>query len=233
MGIWSYPGVPQTGRGRFAALESMIARRVGAQVADGRSVKNSVESTLAKPAAARTKKAQADGELGFDEVYAKYFHEVCRWVRALGGLEADLEDITQEVFIVVRRKLDDFKGGNLKGWLYRITQRTVRDYRRGAWFKRLMKRAADSSDDNSLQSISLSDPGDAFEKKEAGRWLAKILSQMSEKRRSAFILFEIEGYSGEEIADLEGVAVNTIWTRLHHARSDFATLVAQARRGMS
>jgi RNA polymerase sigma-70 factor (ECF subfamily) len=43
------------------------------------------------------------------------------------------------------------------------------------------------------------------------------------------VLFEIEGYSGEEIAAFEGVPVNTVWTRLHHARREFATLIAQAR----
>ena len=60
----------------------------------------------------------------FEEIYAKWFHEVSRWVRAFGGLDADLDDLTQEVFLVVRRKLSAFDGRNLSGWLYRIAQRT-------------------------------------------------------------------------------------------------------------
>jgi RNA polymerase sigma-70 factor (ECF subfamily) len=52
---------------------------------------------------------------------------------------------------------------------------------------------------------------------------------MSAVRRSAFILFEVEGYSGEEIAELEGIPLNTVWTRLHHARKDFVQLVHKAR----
>ncbi len=59
--------------------------------------------------------------------------------------------------------------------------------------------------------------------------LVQILRKMGEARRTAFVLFEIEGYSGEEIAALEEVPVNTVWTRLHHARKEFATLIAQAR----
>jgi DNA-directed RNA polymerase specialized sigma24 family protein len=51
---------------------------------------------------------------------------------------------------------------------------------------------------------------------------------MTERRRTTFFLFEIEGYSGEEIAELEGVAVTTIYTRLHHARRDFMSLLARA-----
>jgi RNA polymerase sigma-70 factor (ECF subfamily) len=48
---------------------------------------------------------------------------------------------------------------------------------------------------------------------------------MAEKRRTAFVLFEIEGYSGEEIAELFGIPVATVWTRLHHARKDYFRLV--------
>jgi RNA polymerase sigma-70 factor, ECF subfamily len=186
-----------------------------------RSLKNSLQSEL--PQAAALPPAPR-----FEDVYAEFFHEVSRWVRALGGLEADLDDLTQEVFIVVRRKLPEFGGGNMKGWLYRITQRTVSDYRGCAWYQRLLKRRPMPKEPLPLLAGPLK-PDEAFEWKEAERWLAKILSRMSDKRRTVFILFEIEGYSGEEIAELEGVAVNSIWTRLHHARKDFAALIAQAK----
>ena len=51
--------------------------------------------------------------LSFEEIYAHWFHDVSRWVRALGGMNADLDDLTQEVFLVVRRKLSQFDGRNL------------------------------------------------------------------------------------------------------------------------
>jgi len=70
--------------------------------------------------------------LDFAAVYARWFHDVSHWARALGGPEADCEDLAQEVFLIVRRKLSDFDGRNLAGWLYRITARTVRDHRRRA-----------------------------------------------------------------------------------------------------
>ena len=164
----------------------------------------------------------------FEEVYAQWFHEVSRWARAFGGLDADLDDLTQEVFLVVRRKLSHFDGKNLSGWLYRIAQRTVRDYRRRAWFRGLLR--AKSQKDPERESASTArDPAELFERREAERFLSQILDQMNEARRTAFILFEIEGYSGDEIAALEGVPVNTVWTRLHHARKEFATLVGRAR----
>ena len=73
------------------------------------------------------------------------------------------------------------------------------------------------------------DPSQILERREAERALSSILSDMSDVRRTAFLLFEVEGYSGEEIAELEGIPVNTVWTRLHHARKDFLRLVQKAR----
>jgi RNA polymerase sigma-70 factor (ECF subfamily) len=57
---------------------------------------------------------------------------------------------------------------------------------------------------------------------------------MTEKRQTTFVLFEIEGYSGEEIAEIQSLPLDTVWTRLHHARKEFMRLVAElpsARRG--
>lgn len=172
--------------------------------------------------------ASAHEPLSFEQVYTRWFHEVSRWARAFGGLDADLDDLTQEVFLVVRRKLSEFDGKNLGGWLYCIAQLTVRDYRRRAWFRSLLpKKTATVSD---VEQVAPSrDPSEVLERREAERFLGQILSKMSETRRASFILFEIEGYSGEEIAALEGVPINTVWTRLHHARKDFAMLVARAR----
>ncbi len=162
------------------------------------------------------------GKPTFEQVYGEWFHEVSRWARAQGGLSADLDDLTQEVFLVVRRKLPQFDGANLKGWLYRITQRTVRDYRRRAWFRRLARRLVLSPE--ALETLEDSDGADPFEhlqRTEDLKRLEHVLSRMTDRRRRVFILFEIEGYSGDEIASLEGIPVNTVWARLHHARRDF------------
>jgi len=162
----------------------------------------------------------------FEAIYSRWFDDVSRWVRAFGGLDSDLDDLVQEVFLIVRRKLPKFDDRNLPGWLYRITQRTVRDYRRRAWFRRaLLMRDGDRTESNSNEL----DPSQVLEMREAERILVQILAKMSASRRTAFILFEIEGYTGEEIAALEDVPVNTVWTRLHHARKDFYALIDQAR----
>jgi RNA polymerase sigma-70 factor (ECF subfamily) len=193
-----------------------------------------VGSTVPKQVSARAveppeMRAQSGtNPLVFEDVYGRWFHEVSRWVRAFGGLDADLDDLAQEVFIVVRRKLPEFDGGNLAGWLYRISQHTVRDYRRKAWYRRflLRKQSHPIEEDQSRRPLN---PAELLERREAERLLRQILGDMSATRRTAFILFEIEGYSGEEIAELESVPVNTVWTRLYHARKEFSSLIARAR----
>jgi RNA polymerase sigma-70 factor, ECF subfamily len=165
----------------------------------------------------------------FRDVYEARFHEVLRWIRAMGGRDEDLDDLAQEVFIIVRRKLSSFDGQNLNGWLYRITQRTVRDYRRAAWFRNLLARKKVGDHEGAL--LKLVEPGrgpaEEQELREAQRSLREILERMREKHRTAFVLFEIEGYTGEEIAALEATPVATVFTRLYHARREFAAIVKQ------
>jgi RNA polymerase sigma-70 factor (ECF subfamily) len=164
-----------------------------------------------------------EGELVFDTVYSTHFRHVARWVRALGGMDADVDDISQEVFIVVRRKLTQYVGPSLPAWLYGITRKTVSDYRRGAWFRRLLG-GTRNLDRVREQPLTAADP---YERLEAQRILRSILEKLSAVRRTAFILFEIEGYSGEEIAELEQIPVATVYTRLHHARRDFLRYTAE------
>jgi RNA polymerase sigma-70 factor (ECF subfamily) len=161
--------------------------------------------------------------LSFDSVYRTWFYDVARWVRARGANEADIEDLTQEVFIIVRRKLDQFDGRNLAGFLYRITERTVRDHRRSSWIRNFFRRPASLPELEAPQADSLQ----ALQQQEKRRALDRILAQMSEKRRTTFVLFEIEGYSGDEIAKIQSIPVETVWTRLHHARKDFLRLVGE------
>jgi RNA polymerase sigma-70 factor (ECF subfamily) len=164
----------------------------------------------------------------FSRVYDEWFDHVAQWIRALGAPPADVEDIAQEVFLVVQRRLGDFDGRNLPGWLYKIAVRQVRQNRRRFWH-RLFSRRETAPLEHIVDGRSNA-PLDQLEDKERRALVEKLLSRMSEKRRVAFVLFEIEGYSGEEIGDILDVPLGTVWTRLHHARKEFFTLLAQARR---
>lgn len=177
----------------------------------------------------RASVAMGTHEDRFAAIYEDWFEEVVKWIGALGMPDSEAEDLAQEVFLVVNRKLSSFDGRNAAGWLYRITELTVRDHRSRAWFKNLFRRWRRDVD---LETIARVDdmPAVAHEREQDRAALERILAKMTTKLRSTFVMFEIEGRSGEEIADIQGIPRATVWTRLHNARKVFWKLVAELRR---
>jgi RNA polymerase sigma-70 factor (ECF subfamily) len=164
----------------------------------------------------------------FRAVYEAWFDDVVRWLYALGVPMSDTEDLAQEIFLVVRRNLSRFDGGNLAGWLYRIAQLTVRDHRRRAWFKNLVIRRREI--DLSKLPHQGANPARSYEDAETRREVQRLMAKMSEKLRTTFVLFEIEGYAGDEIAAIQDIPLGTVWTRLHKARKEFWRLVKEQHR---
>jgi RNA polymerase sigma-70 factor (ECF subfamily) len=179
---------------------------------------------VALPASETRKK----GALEFEEVYRAFFGHVCRWVRALGGPDSDREDLVQDVFVIVHRRLPDFDGRNVHAWLYQITRHRVRDFRRLRWFQMILRSGSFSEVGESI--VTSRTPERVHEDKEHAAVLQQLLSKLPEAQRAAFVLFEIDGYSGEEIATLQGVPLNTVWARIHKARAKLAEGVARFQR---
>lgn len=165
----------------------------------------------------------------FSAFYDEWFESVLRWLRALGAPEADRDDIAQEVFLVVSRRLHAFDGRNPAGWLYRIAKRQVRDFRARTWIKSIFNR----EHTNAVNDVpdDRAGPAAALERKQNQRVLFGLLAKMNPDRRAALVLFEVDGMSGDEIARIQGVPVNTVWKRLHVARKEFLALVTRDQRG--
>jgi RNA polymerase sigma-70 factor (ECF subfamily) len=151
------------------------------------------------------------------EIYRVYAPDVSRWARRLRGPGADVDDVVHEVFLVAHRRLAEFRGeARISTWLYAITVRVVQGQRRKARWLRWL----------SLGRLLPGQPSpptplEAFESRRATEVTYHLLEQLPEAERSALILFELEGLSGEEIAAVTGEATGTIWVRLHRARARF------------
>lgn len=158
----------------------------------------------------------APPDLSFEGLYEQWFADVSRWVRALGAAEADRDDLVQEIFLVVHRRLSDFDGQNVAGWLYQIARRKVRDHRRLLWVKHLFGKTSQPLVDAMLTTKRSA--LDELETKQKRELLTQLLGKLNEDQCAAFVLFEIEGNSGEEIAAVTGVPINTVWARIHKAR---------------
>jgi RNA polymerase sigma-70 factor (ECF subfamily) len=173
---------------------------------------------LAEPAAARPE---------FHTIYRKHYADVVRWVRTLGGPDMDAEDLAQDVFVVVHKKLRDYEEQNLRGWLYTITANLVSDRRRGAWFRRIFMRPRDVLLDE--MRCDVDDPLALLEKKDMQRVFYNLTDEVHASRREAFLLFEVGGMTGPEIAAVQNIPVATVWTRLHLARKEFTAAIAKRR----
>lgn len=163
--------------------------------------------------------------LEFREIYEAWFQEVSRWIRVMGGPQADREDLVQDVFLVVHRRLPDFDGQNLPGWLYQIARHRVRDFRRLVWVRRMLFGKAPLPETLPMLSAS---PADSAETNEKRALLERLPEKLNDTERAALILFEIDGYSGEEIAEIQGVPLNTAWGRIHKARKKLKAQLAKA-----
>ena len=148
---------------------------------------------------------------------ARIFREhapfVWRGLRRLGIPESDVEDVCQEVFLVVHRKLGDFEGrSSLRTWIYGICARTASDYRRSGRVRREIVTDAppDAPQDGGQQ--------DALALKQARATLDRILDQLDDDKRSVFVLYEIEELTMAEVAEALGCPLQTAYSRLHAAR---------------
>jgi RNA polymerase sigma-70 factor (ECF subfamily) len=169
---------------------------------------------------------ESSSTIDFRVVYEHWFQEVSRWIRAMGGPEADREDLVQDVFVVVHRRLPDFDGNNLPGWLYQIARHRVRDFRRLSWVKHLLLGGVPLSENLATEGAS---PSETLEGQQKRAMLERLFEKLTESERATLVLFEIEGYSGEEIAQLQGVPLNTVWSRIYKSRKKLKGWLAKSR----
>lgn len=169
------------------------------------------------------RRARAGEMSAYRELYAEHFPVVSRMARRLGTPASEVDDVTQEVFEKAFRKLDRFHGGNFGFWIHRICANVVTDHHRRRQVRQTLSRlwkAEAPEEVEATDSVGDGEPTSA----DAERFVGKVLAHMRPKHREVFVLFELEHRPGEEIAERVGCPLATVWTRLFHARKEFARL---------
>jgi RNA polymerase sigma-70 factor (ECF subfamily) len=155
----------------------------------------------------------------FERLYFEHVDFVRRVLARLLGPGCDVSDATQEVFLVALRKRHEYTGQALPStWLFAIARRIALAARRRSRVRAFLGLEA------AAQVASGDTPAEVFENCEASRQLYALLNQLSEKKRTVWILHELEELSGDEIADIVGCPVKTVWTRLFYARRELNVL---------
>ena len=158
------------------------------------------------------------GELGaFEELYKRYGSRLYTVAYRITGSAADAEDLVQDMFLQVFRRLESFRGEAALGtWLHRLAVNTCLDFVRSKQGRR--QRVTDADDDL-----------DALESPAAGPWraeaaldrmdLERAIAQLPPSYRRAFLLHDVEGLAHHEIGETLGIAEGTSKSLLFKART--------------
>ena len=158
-------------------------------------------------------KARAGDQLAFEKLYRSHcdrIYGLC-W-RMCGGDRALAEDMVQEAFVRAWNKLHLFKGESKFGtWLHRLAVNVVLSDRR-IRVKRIQR---EQEFDDNVERVQVGDRN-VF----AGlrKDLEAAISGLPERARTVLVLYDIEGYQHNEIAELTGMAVGSSKAQLHRAR---------------
>ena len=158
------------------------------------------------------------------QIFREHAPFVWRALRRFGVPESDVEDVCQEVFVVVHRKLGEFEGrSSLRTWIYGIAARTASDYRRSGRVRR------EIVTDAPPETAHEGGQHEMFALKQARAQLDRILDELDDDKRAVFVLYEIEELSMAEVAEALKCPLQTAYSRLHAARKMVEAGVQRAR----
>jgi RNA polymerase sigma-70 factor, ECF subfamily len=174
---------------------------------------------------ARTRRAAAGDARAFEELYRLYHRLVYGLCLRMTQNVAEAEDITQDVFILLHRKVGSFRGeSQFTTWLHRLTVNQVL-----MRFRKARSRREEALEDSDAQSFTTGPAPVGPNRLQLIDRMAldKALEKLPPGYRAAFILHDVEGYEHEEVAQLLGCAVGTSKSQLHKARAKLRKILTQ------
>ena len=148
----------------------------------------------------------------FPEIFQQHARFLWRTLMNLGVPSHEAQDLCQEVMLTVHRRLPDFDGKSLRGWLYGICVRVASDYRRSARVRREIPHG---------EVPDAGFEGDQADRAERSAHLTRVLAaleRLSDERRTAFVLYEVEELTLAEISVALEVPLQTVYSRIKSAR---------------
>ena len=178
-----------------------------------------------RPSATMPHARREDAAPTMRAIYEEHARFVWLTLQRLGVQVVDLDDVAHDVFVVVHLRLHTFDGGSrITTWLFGICLRVAANYRRRQ--RRAPSEAAiraQASDDATVQ------PGadEMLARQQDAASAERVLAELSLEKRAVFVMFEIEGVPCQDIAELMGVPIGTIYSRLHAARAQIARIISR------
>jgi len=153
------------------------------------------------------------------ELVERYQRYVYRLAYNLTGNGADADDLAQDSFINILKGIGNFKGrSSVTSWIYVVVLNTFRDAKRKA-ARRPVTSLENQPGGAEATPQPLWEQGDSLLKEELSQVLHKALVQVPEDFRMVVVMYDILGYSYEEISQMLGLPMGTVKSRLHRGRS--------------
>lgn len=153
-------------------------------------------------------------------LFRENYKQIWRLLRRFGVPEANADDASQKVFLILSERIDDVREGSERAFLYGTAFRVASGLRRVSH----REKPTDLADE---RRSSLPRPDELADRKQARDLLDRLLARMDDDLRTVFILYELEGFTAPEIADFIAIPLGTAASRLRRARERFRALVAE------
>ena len=170
--------------------------------------------------------------LAFQLLVERYQDKVFALVRHYTRNAVEIEDIAQDTFLKVYRKLESFQHqSSFSTWLYRIAVNTALDFRKKTGRSPVLAvedpelAGPEATQEPSGQRIAPPDAG--LEKEEIAHITHQVLDELPEIFRTVLVLREFEEQSYQEMADVLGISIGTVESRLFRARARFKDALAR------
>ncbi len=156
-------------------------------------------------------------------LFKKYRETVFFVISHTLGTNFDKDDILQQVFIKIFKSLTGFKGlSSLDTWIYRITTKVCIDQLRKKYRKRQLQVIRNPDVLENRRDTTLSNPYEEREQEELTKQIYSGLEKLSIEKRLVITMFEMEGFSLQEISKILKKPIGTIKSRLFHGRKELA-----------
>jgi len=186
--------------------------------------------------------ARAGSQDAFRDLFTPDLDLAWRMALRITGSEASADDALQAGLLSAYRSLDRVAPTNLRGWFVRIVENAARDLMRRERRSPTLPFATEPPEEArdgarrertaaDPQAGADSDPAQRAEISELAAALAIALAAIPEERRRAILLYDVDGYDYAEIAELTGVSVGTIKSRISRGREELRRLLADQRPG--
>jgi RNA polymerase sigma-70 factor (ECF subfamily) len=166
------------------------------------------------------------GVPSFSQIYQLHFNFVWSCTRRLGVSEIEIDDVAQEIFIVIHRRLHTIEQPEaLRSWIYGIVRRTVSTYHRAKRAKLASTTSLKSEPD--MQYPQQPTPHELAEQSDQVKLLWNMLEKLDAPKREVFVLSELDEMTVSEIALAIEVPINTVYSRLRSARQELEEALAK------